>query len=102
MMADCYSRNMSPIQCVCDNKLTCCVGRSTAIQHTSMVLMNYLPVTVLPWVKSPEENPVFQVHFTRQWQDTLVVSLHNFLATIFQVCLLIVSLWLLYRLQPLP
>jgi hypothetical protein len=39
---------------------------------------------MLPWVKNPEENPVFQVHFTRQWQDTLVVSLHNFLATIFQ------------------
>jgi hypothetical protein len=37
-------------------------------------------------MKNPEENSVFQVHFTRQWQDTLLVSLHNFLATIIQVC----------------
>nr|CAD7201638.1 unnamed protein product [Timema douglasi] len=39
---------------------------------------------MLPFVKNPEENPSFAVHFTRQWQDTLCVSLHNFLATIFQ------------------
>ncbi|XP_023724016.1 WD repeat-containing protein 91 isoform X2 [Cryptotermes secundus] len=39
---------------------------------------------MLPWVKNPEENPVFQVHFTRQWQDNLLVSLHNLLAAIFQ------------------
>lgn len=44
-------------------------------------------ILVLPYVKNPEENPTFKVHFTRQWQDTLLVSLHNFLATIFQVCL---------------
>jgi hypothetical protein len=52
---------------------------------------NYVCVTVLPWVKNPEENPVFQVHFTRHWQDNLVVSLHNFLATIFQVRFITVS-----------
>ncbi|GAB0088290.1 WD repeat-containing protein 91 [Sergentomyia squamirostris] len=34
--------------------------------------------------KNPEENPVFGVCFTKQWQDTLIISLHNFLATIFQ------------------
>lgn len=39
---------------------------------------------IIPFIKSPEENPSFAVHFTRQWQDTLLVSLHNFLATIFQ------------------
>ncbi|KAF5292438.1 hypothetical protein FQA39_LY13985 [Lamprigera yunnana] len=39
---------------------------------------------MLPYVKNPEENPTFQLHFTRQWQDTLLVSLHNFLASIFQ------------------
>lgn len=39
---------------------------------------------MLPYIKNPEENPVFSMHFTRQWQDTLLVSLHNFLATIFQ------------------
>lgn len=42
-------------------------------------------VSVLPYVKNPEENPVFSVHFTRTWQDTLTVSLHNFLALIYQV-----------------
>ncbi|GFG39309.1 hypothetical protein Cfor_02234 [Coptotermes formosanus] len=46
---------------------------------------------MLPWMKNPEENPVFQVHFTRHWQDTLLVSLHNFLATIFQVRCITVS-----------
>ncbi|XP_049957291.1 WD repeat-containing protein 91 [Schistocerca serialis cubense] len=39
---------------------------------------------MLPFIKCPEENPTFAVHFTRQWQDTLFVSLHNFLAMIFQ------------------
>ncbi|KAK3932037.1 WD repeat-containing protein 91 [Frankliniella fusca] len=40
---------------------------------------------LIPFLKNPEESPTFAVHFTRQWQDTLLVSLHNFLATIFQV-----------------
>lgn len=40
---------------------------------------------VLPYIKNPEENPIFSLHFTKQWQDTLLVSLHNFLASIFQV-----------------
>jgi hypothetical protein len=34
--------------------------------------------------KSPEEHPSFAVYFTKQFQDTLFLSLHNFLATIFQ------------------
>ncbi|KOX80691.1 WD repeat-containing protein 91 [Melipona quadrifasciata] len=38
----------------------------------------------LPFVKNPEDNPAYSVHFSRQWQDTMLVSLHNFLATIFQ------------------
>ncbi|XP_043269266.1 WD repeat-containing protein 91 [Venturia canescens] len=38
----------------------------------------------LPFVKNPEDNPTYSVHFTRQWQDTMLVSLHNFLSTIFQ------------------
>lgn len=41
--------------------------------------------TALPFVKNPEDNPAYSVHFSRQWQDTMLVSLHNFLATIFQV-----------------
>lgn len=39
---------------------------------------------MLPYVTKPEDNPIFSVYFTRQWQDTLLASLHNFLATIFQ------------------
>lgn len=39
---------------------------------------------VFPFCKNPEEHAVFAVCFTKQWQDTLLVSLHNFLATIFQ------------------
>ncbi|XP_078040075.1 WD repeat-containing protein 91 [Augochlora pura] len=38
----------------------------------------------LPFVKNPEDNPAYSVHFSRQWQDTMLLSLHNFLATIFQ------------------
>ncbi|KAG8223849.1 hypothetical protein J437_LFUL007870 [Ladona fulva] len=39
---------------------------------------------MLPYIKNPEENPAFTVHFTRQWQDTMLASLHNFLSIIFQ------------------
>jgi len=39
---------------------------------------------MLPYVKNPEDNPGFSLHFTKQWQDSLLVSLHNFLASIFQ------------------
>lgn len=39
---------------------------------------------VFPFCKNPEENPTFAVCFTKHWQDTLLLSLHNFLATIFQ------------------
>jgi hypothetical protein len=39
---------------------------------------------VFPYIKNHEENPAFSLFFTKQWQDTLLVSLHNFLATIFQ------------------
>ncbi|XP_011314997.1 WD repeat-containing protein 91 [Fopius arisanus] len=37
-----------------------------------------------PFIKNPEDNPIYSVHFSKQWQDTMLVSLHNFLATIFQ------------------
>ncbi|GAB6027090.1 WD repeat-containing protein 91, variant 2 [Chamberlinius hualienensis] len=39
---------------------------------------------VLPFVRVPEENPTFAMYFTRQWQDTIIVSLHNFLSVVFQ------------------
>ncbi|XP_014297515.1 WD repeat-containing protein 91 [Microplitis demolitor] len=37
-----------------------------------------------PFTKNPEDNPIYSVYFSKQWQDTMLVSLHNFLATIFQ------------------
>lgn len=53
-----------------------------SFEHVKITLLFIL---VLPYIKNPEEHPTFKVHFSRQWQDTLLVSLHNFLATIFQV-----------------
>ncbi|XP_037088438.1 WD repeat-containing protein 91-like [Pollicipes pollicipes] len=38
----------------------------------------------LPFLKTPEDHPTFAVFFSRQWQDTLTVSLHNFLSIVFQ------------------
>nr|SVE75153.1 EOG090X0719 [Daphnia dolichocephala] len=38
----------------------------------------------LPFIKNPEENPAYMVYFTRQWQDTMLISLHNLLAVSFQ------------------
>lgn len=39
---------------------------------------------VLPYIQKPEENPSFSLYFTRGWQDSVLVSLHNLLATVFQ------------------
>ncbi|KAL4617303.1 WD repeat-containing protein 91 [Arapaima gigas] len=39
---------------------------------------------ILPFVPSPEQNPVFSPYFSRQWADTFLVSLHNFLSVLFQ------------------
>lgn len=36
------------------------------------------------YCKNPEEHSNFAVYFTKQYQETLFLSLHNFLATIFQ------------------
>jgi hypothetical protein len=38
----------------------------------------------LPYVKEPAENPAFAIYFSRAWQDTLMLGLHNFLALVFQ------------------
>jgi len=42
-------------------------------------------IVAFPFIKNPEDNPIYSVHFSKQWHDTMLVSLHNFLATIFQV-----------------
>lgn len=53
--------------------------------YTLIVLLTLLSIIpVFPFCKNPEEHPVFAVCFSKQWQDTLLISLHNFLATIFQ------------------
>lgn len=36
------------------------------------------------YCKNPEEHSSYAVYFTKQYQETLFLSLHNFLATIFQ------------------
>ena len=38
----------------------------------------------LPYVKDPQDNPSFSLYFSRQWQDTLYLSLNNFLSVVFQ------------------
>ncbi|KAI0211007.1 WD repeat-containing protein 91 [Lamellibrachia satsuma] len=37
---------------------------------------------VLPFLKSPEEHRPFTMYFTKQWQDTFYLSLHNFLSAV--------------------
>ncbi|XP_062340047.1 WD repeat-containing protein 91 isoform X1 [Osmerus eperlanus] len=39
---------------------------------------------ILPFIPSPETNPAFSSYFSRQWADTFLVSLHNFLSVLFQ------------------
>lgn len=38
----------------------------------------------LPFLKNPEENPTFSVYFSKNWIDTFIVSLQNFLNITFQ------------------
>ena len=37
----------------------------------------------LPFLPNPESNPTFVNYFSRHWQDSLMLSLHNFLAIVF-------------------
>ncbi|KAM3599742.1 uncharacterized protein V6R79_010652 [Siganus canaliculatus] len=39
---------------------------------------------ILPFIPTPEQNPTFSTYFSRQWADTFLVSLHNFLSVLFQ------------------
>uniref|UniRef100_A0A667ZPF9 WD repeat-containing protein 91 n=1 Tax=Myripristis murdjan TaxID=586833 RepID=A0A667ZPF9_9TELE len=39
---------------------------------------------ILPFIPAPEQNPAFSPYFSRQWSDTFLVSLHNFLSVLFQ------------------
>ncbi|KAM9539478.1 WD repeat-containing protein 91 isoform 3-T3 [Salvelinus alpinus] len=38
---------------------------------------------ILPFMPAPEQNPLFSPYFSRQWSDTFLVSLHNFLSVLF-------------------
>ena len=38
----------------------------------------------LPFLKNPEENPAFAVYFSKNWIETFIISLQNFLNIIFQ------------------
>uniref|UniRef100_A0A8C8SST1 WD repeat-containing protein 91 n=1 Tax=Pelusios castaneus TaxID=367368 RepID=A0A8C8SST1_9SAUR len=42
---------------------------------------------VLPFLPAPDSNPAFATYFSRQWADTFIVSLHNFLSVLFQLIL---------------
>uniref|UniRef100_A0A8C3FE81 WD repeat-containing protein 91 n=1 Tax=Chrysemys picta bellii TaxID=8478 RepID=A0A8C3FE81_CHRPI len=42
---------------------------------------------VLPFLPTPDSNPAFATYFSRQWADTFIVSLHNFLSVLFQLIL---------------
>ena len=37
----------------------------------------------LPFLPNPETNPAFVNYFSRHWQDSFMLSLHNFLAIVF-------------------
>ncbi|XP_053109859.1 WD repeat-containing protein 91 isoform X2 [Hemicordylus capensis] len=39
---------------------------------------------VLPFIPNADSNPTFALYFSRQWADTFIVSLHNFLSVLFQ------------------
>uniref|UniRef100_A0AAY4ETU7 WD repeat-containing protein 91 n=1 Tax=Denticeps clupeoides TaxID=299321 RepID=A0AAY4ETU7_9TELE len=47
---------------------------------------------ILPFIPAPEQNHVFAPYFSRQWADTFIVSLHNFLSVLFQFILLNLNL----------
>lgn len=38
----------------------------------------------LPYMKNPSTDPRFQVYFTKEWLDTLILSLRNFLCEVFE------------------
>jgi len=41
-----------------------------------------LYLSALPFIKNAEENATFTMYFSRQWQDTMFLSLHNFLSVV--------------------
>ncbi|KAG7221232.1 hypothetical protein INR49_017449 [Caranx melampygus] len=56
---------------------------------------------ILPFIPTPEQNPAFSPYFSRQWADTFLVSLHNFLSVLFQ-CMHILHFWIFNCFPPQP
>ncbi|XP_008563768.1 PREDICTED: WD repeat-containing protein 91-like, partial [Galeopterus variegatus] len=48
---------------------------------------------VLPFLPSPDTNPTFATYFSRQWADTFIVSLHNFLSVLFRCMHILSAAW---------
>lgn len=40
----------------------------------------------LPYIKSPEINNTFALYYTKLWQDTFIISLHNALNSLWMTC----------------
>ena len=60
-------------------------GRHTFLNFNFKINLFKSLLLALPFIKNPEENPSYMVYFTRQWQDTMFISLHNLLSISFQV-----------------
>ena len=58
-----------------------CHGASEVV-HVIIIIIIILCISVLPFIKNAEENATFAMYFSRQWQDTMFLSLHNFLSVI--------------------
>lgn len=41
-------------------------------------------VIALPYLKTPETDPILEPFFGRQWAELLTISLHNFLSSVFR------------------
>lgn len=48
------------------------------------MFINLFFTKVFPFCRNAEESPTFSLYFSKQWQDTLQLSLRNFLATVYQ------------------
>lgn len=63
------------------DKLTEFFDKMAAELHSQLEWKEWF---ALPFLKGVEDNPNFQVYFTRQWQDMMIISLRNFLSVVYQ------------------
>ncbi|KAK7895764.1 hypothetical protein WMY93_021089 [Mugilogobius chulae] len=57
---------------------------------------------ILPFLPNPEQNPLFAPYFSRQWADTFLVSLHNFLSVLFQCMHILKTMCVSLTVPPQP